>query len=98
MAPILVSSTKGATGHLLGAAGALEAALTVLALHHQRAPPTINLKEPQPADVAGIGHVAAGAGEGSSTGRPLRAALCNSFGFGGVNASLCFARWEGGGS
>ena len=90
--PLLVSSTKGATGHLLGAAGAVEAAFTVLALHHQRAPPTLNLENPQPADVPGIAHVTlAESFEGE---RPLRSALCNSFGFGGVNVCLHFQRWE----
>jgi len=90
--PLLVSSTKGATGHLLGAAGALEAAFTVLALHHQRAPPTINLERVEPADVTGVAHVTLADSDKLHADRPLRAALCNSFGFGGVNASLYFAR------
>lgn len=90
--PLLVSATKGATGHLLGAAGALEAGFTVLALHEQRAPPTINLDTPDPADVNGIAHVTTA---DAWADRPLRAALCNSFGFGGVNASLLFRRWDG---
>ncbi|KOO20908.1 3-oxoacyl [Chrysochromulina tobinii] len=89
--PLLVSATKGATGHLLGGAGALEAAFTVLALHHQVLPPTINLEKPEPADLPGIAHVTVGGAP--ADGRPLRAALSNSFGFGGVNVSLCFARW-----
>lgn len=87
--PLLVSSTKGATGHLLGAAGAVEAAFTVLALHEQRPPPTINLESPE-APPPGISHHT----QCSDDHRPLRAALCNSFGFGGVNVSLCFARWD----
>jgi 3-oxoacyl-[acyl-carrier-protein] synthase II len=90
-APILVSSTKGATGHLLGAAGAVEAAFTVLALHHQQVPPTINLEAPNPppTDVTGVGHVTL---DDPASERPLKGALCNSFGFGGVNVSLLFRR------
>ena len=88
--PLLVSSTKGATGHLLGAAGAVEAAFTVLALHEQRAPPTINLEAAEPSGLDGVEHVTTAADHAD---RPLRTALCNSFGFGGVNASLLFERW-----
>ena len=80
----LVSSTKSMTGHLLGAAGGLEAALTVQALRHQIAPPTINLESPDPdCDLDYVANEA----------RParLRAALSNSFGFGGTNATLAFA-------
>jgi 3-oxoacyl-[acyl-carrier-protein] synthase II len=78
-----VSSTKGATGHLLGAAGALEALLTVRALETGMLPPTLNLDRPDP-DCA-LDHVA-------NQARPARArvALSNSFGFGGVNAALVF--------
>jgi 3-oxoacyl-[acyl-carrier-protein] synthase II len=79
-----VSSNKGALGHLLGAAGAVEAMFTVLSLKHQVAPHTLNLAVP---------------GEGIEldlvTNAPrnmkMRYALSNSFGFGGTNASLCFA-------
>lgn len=99
--PVLVSSTKGATGHLLGAAGAVEAAFTVLALHQQCAPPTINLERADPENVPHIAHVTLEKGEEERTDRtrtrrPLRAALCNSFGFGGVNVSLLFESWSGG--
>ncbi len=76
-----VSSTKGGTGHLLGAAGAVEAIFCVRALETGRLPPTLNLEEPD-ADCA-LDHVAGKA-------RPARArvAMSNSFGFGGVNAAL----------
>jgi 3-oxoacyl-[acyl-carrier-protein] synthase II len=83
-----VSSTKGATGHLLGAAGALEAAFTVLALHTGRVPPTLELG-PETADpdcaAGGLDFV-------PDTGRELRlrAAMSNSFAFGGHNACLLF--------
>lgn len=82
---IAVSSTKGATGHLLGAAGAVEAAFTVLALHHGTAPPTVNLERPDPPLLPLlVARTAMQLGDG-----PM-AALCNSFGFGGTNASLLF--------
>jgi 3-oxoacyl-[acyl-carrier-protein] synthase II len=80
-----VSSTKGATGHLLGAAGALEALLCVLALETGTLPPTINLDDPDlsfPLD-----HVAR-----KPRAAPAGIALSNSFGFGGVNAALLFER------
>lgn len=84
-ARLAVSSTKSMTGHLLGAAGAIEAAYTVLALAHDTVPPTINLDRVDPAcDLDYVPHRA----------RPLamRAALSNSFGFGGTNACLAFRR------
>eukprot|EP00798_Chlamydomonas_sp_ICE-L_P024271 gene24271-9872_t len=82
-ANVAVSSTKGATGHLLGAAGAVESVFTILALHHSIAPPTVNLESPDPKILQNIvGPVA----------QPLRSgpkgAMCNSFGFGGTNACL----------
>jgi len=82
---IPVSSTKSMTGHLLGAAGGIEAVFTVLALHHGILPPTINLDHPDPAcDLDYIPHRA----------RPatVTVALSNSFGFGGVNACLLFRK------
>jgi len=84
---IAVSATKSATGHLLGAAGGLEAIFTVLALRDQIAPPTRNLETPDPAG-DGIDFVA-------GTARPLAMehAITNGFGFGGVNASLVLRRW-----
>lgn len=80
-----VSSTKGFTGHTLGAAGALEAALCVLALSHEFLPPTAGLSEPDPELC--VRHVPPG-----GMARPLQVALSNSFGFGGSNAALVFAR------
>jgi 3-oxoacyl-[acyl-carrier-protein] synthase II len=82
-----VSSTKSMTGHLLGAAGGLEAGITVLAVHHQIVPPTINLDQPDPeCDLDYVPNAA----------RPARIvyALSNSFGFGGTNAALLFKRYE----
>ena len=82
-----ISSIKGATGHCLGAAGAIEAAVTVLALRDQILPPTINYETVDPAcDLDCVPNLA----------RPCRvdAALSNSFGFGGHNAVLAFTRYE----
>ena len=84
--PLAVSSTKGATGHLLGAAGAVEAIFSLLAMRHGRAPPTANLEAPDPALLAGL---VAGAPATLPSGP--RAVLSNSFGFGGTNAALVFA-------
>jgi len=80
-----VSSTKSMTGHLLGAAGALEAFFSVMAIHGRYLPPTINLDDLDP-ECEGLDHVA-------NTGRAAepRLVLSNSFGFGGHNASLVFA-------
>ena len=85
---LAVSSTKSMTGHLLGASGGLEAGITVLAVHRQVAPPTINLDAPDPeCDLDYI----------PNTKRELAIeyALSNSFGFGGTNAALLFRRCEG---
>lgn len=80
---VSMSSTKSAIGHLLGAAGAVEAIYTLLALKHQTAPPTINLDNPfDGCDMDLVPHHAKE--------RPIRAAMSNSFGFGGTNASLIF--------
>jgi 3-oxoacyl-[acyl-carrier-protein] synthase II len=82
-----VSSTKSMTGHLLGGAGALEAALTVLSIRDQVAPPTINLDQPDPDNSLNlISHRQAP--------MAISHAMTNSFGFGGMNASLIFARPE----
>ncbi|TMA37929.1 MAG: beta-ketoacyl-ACP synthase II [Deltaproteobacteria bacterium] len=84
-ARVAVSSTKSMTGHLLGAAGTVEAAYTVLALGHGIVPPTINLDEPDPAcDLDYVPHEARRA--------PVDVAMSNSFGFGGTNVSLVFRR------
>ncbi len=84
---LAVSSTKSMTGHLLGAAGGLEAGLTALAIHHQMLPPTINLDNPDPrCDLDYVPNTARPA--------PVTYALSNSFGFGGTNASLLFKRFD----
>jgi 3-oxoacyl-[acyl-carrier-protein] synthase II len=80
-----VSSTKSMTGHLLGAAGALEAALCIRALETGLLPPTINLEKPDPE--CALDHVANKARQARA-----RVALSNSFGFGGTNATLAFGR------
>jgi len=81
---LAVSSTKSMTGHLLGAAGAVEAALTILALRDQAAPPTINLANPDPDNALNL--IADRARP-----MPIVHAMTNSFGFGGTNASLIFS-------
>jgi 3-oxoacyl-[acyl-carrier-protein] synthase II len=85
-ARVLVSATKSAHGHPLGAAGALEAVITVLALHHGDLPPTLGDAAGIDPDCAGLAHVTGAARRGA---RP-RAALSNSFAFGGSNAVLAF--------
>jgi 3-oxoacyl-[acyl-carrier-protein] synthase II len=80
---VAMSSTKSATGHLLGAAGAIEAIFSILAIRDGVAPPTLNLEEPSRPSV--IDRVAKVAQE-----RPIKVALSNSFGFGGTNASVIF--------
>jgi len=84
---VAVSSTKSMTGHLLGAAGGLEAGITVLAVHDQVAPPTINLDHPdETCDLDYIPH--------KSRAVRITYALSNSFGFGGTNAALLFKKYE----
>lgn len=84
---LLVSSTKSMHGHALGAAGAIEAVATILALRHGVAPPTVNYRTPDPAcDLDIVANVARPA--------PLRYALSNSFAFGGLNAVLALGRAE----
>jgi len=86
-AALRVSSTKAAHGHLLGAGGALEAALTVMALQHGVVPPTLGVGQVDER-CAGLSHVL---GEGRRA-PDLRHAISNSFAFGGTNASLVFSR------
>ncbi len=85
---LLVSSTKGVTGHLLGAAGGVEAVATAKALETGIVPPTANLVCPDPQ--CDLDYVAGGA----RTAHP-QVAISNAFGFGGTNATLVFRRWEG---
>ncbi len=84
---ILVSSTKSMTGHLLGAAGAVEAIITVLALQHQILPPTINLDNPD--EKCTLDYIAHTARKVDN----VHYAISNSFGFGGTNGSLLFKKW-----
>ena len=86
---VLVTSTKGATGHLLGAAGAIEAAYTVMALHSGDVPPTLGYDLVD--EALGI-PIVGPAGVSSKLRASARAAMSNSFGFGGTNASLIFSR------
>ena len=82
---VTMSSTKSATGHLLGAAGAIEAIFSILAIRDQVCPPTINLEKPAvetPLDLA----------PNAKRERKVDVALSNSFGFGGTNASVIFAK------
>ncbi|KPP87224.1 MAG: beta-ketoacyl-acyl-carrier-protein synthase II FabF [Rhodobacteraceae bacterium HLUCCA08] len=82
---VTMSSTKSSTGHLLGAAGAIEAIFSILAIRDQVAPPTINLDDPAvetPIDLA----------PNARRDRAIRYALSNSFGFGGTNASVIFGK------
>ena len=85
---LAISSTKSMTGHLLGAAGGLEAGITALAVHTQQVPPTINLDNPDPeCDLDYVPHTARKL--------PIEYALSNSFGFGGTNAALLLKRYAG---
>ena len=85
---VKISATKSMTGHLLGAAGGIEAIFTALALHEEMLPGTINMENPDPSCdldyiTNGSEHVA------------CEYAMCNSFGFGGTNASVIFRKWQG---
>lgn len=84
---VAISSTKSMTGHLLGAAGAIEAIFSVLAIRDQVAPPTINLDNPD--EGCSLNYV-----PHAAQSRPIRHVLSNSFGFGGTNGSLLFSRFN----
>ncbi|MFU2328091.1 beta-ketoacyl-ACP synthase II [Pseudomonas sp. NFX98] len=86
---IAVTSTKSATGHLLGAAGGIEAIFTLLAIRDQVVPATLNFENPDPA-AEGVDIV-----HGQARPMAIEYALSNGFGFGGVNASVLFKRWQG---
>jgi 3-oxoacyl-[acyl-carrier-protein] synthase II len=86
---VSVSAQKSMLGHTLGAAGALESVATILAIREGAVPPTINLETPDQY-VNGLDLT-----PNKATRRPIRAALNNSFGFGGQNAALVFRRWDG---
>jgi len=82
---VVVNSTKSMTGHLLGGAGGIESVFTVLALHHQKSPPTINIFNQDPeCDLDYCANVARD--------MPIEYALKNNFGFGGTNGALVFKR------
>ena len=85
---VAITATKSATGHLLGAAGGVEAIFSILALRDQIAPPTLNLLHPDEA-AAGLNLVAL-----KPQPMAMQYVLSNGFGFGGVNASLLFKGWE----
>jgi 3-oxoacyl-[acyl-carrier-protein] synthase II len=90
-----ISSTKSMTGHLLGAAGAVEAIFTILALKDQKAPPTINLDNPgnpPELNISDDDFVDLNFVPNVPQELKMDYALSNSFGFGGTNASLLFAR------
>jgi 3-oxoacyl-[acyl-carrier-protein] synthase II len=84
---VAVNSTKSMHGHLLGAAGGLEAVITSLAIYHQVSPPTINIITPDPA--CDLDYV-----PGTAREMKIEAALSNSFGFGGTNGTLAFRRFH----
>ncbi len=83
-----MSSTKSATGHLLGAAGAIEAIFSILAIRDQVAPPTINLDNPVVEPKLDLA-------PNKAVKREVNVALSNSFGFGGTNASVLFGKVDG---
>ena len=87
---LVVNSTKSMTGHLLGGAGGVEAVYSVLALYHQKSPPTINIFEQDIEGGCDLDYCANEARDLS-----IRAAISNSFGFGGTNGTLAFKRFNG---
>jgi 3-oxoacyl-[acyl-carrier-protein] synthase II len=82
---LVVNSTKSMTGHLLGGAGGIESVFTVLALHHQVSPPTINLTDPDPE--CDLDYCA-----NEARAMKIDVAVKNNFGFGGTNGTLVFRR------
>jgi 3-oxoacyl-[acyl-carrier-protein] synthase II len=84
---VTMSSTKSSTGHLLGAAGAIEAIFSILAIRDQVAPPTINLDNPAVETLIDLA-------PNVKVERDITIALSNSFGFGGTNASVVFGKYK----
>ncbi len=84
---LAISSTKSMTGHLLGAAGAIEAVATTLAIKNSKIPPTINIVEPDPE--CDLNYT-----PNNPINKEIKAAISNTFGFGGHNATLCFKKFE----
>jgi 3-oxoacyl-(acyl-carrier-protein) synthase len=84
---IIVGSTKSSTGHLLGAAGALEAIVSIMVTRTGIIPPTINYQGPDPDCDLDYAH-------GGAVKRPVGLVLSNSFGFGGHNVCLALRRWD----
>jgi 3-oxoacyl-[acyl-carrier-protein] synthase II len=85
---LTITANKSMIGHTLGAAGAIEAITTVLAIREGRVPPTINLTDPDP-EAKGLDLT-----PNTAASRDIRVALSNSFGFGGQNTALVFSRWD----
>jgi len=84
---LAISSTKSMTGHMLGAAGGVEAIFSVKAIQEEIVPPTINLDNPDPkCDLNYVPHTAQS--------RKIKAAMSNTFGFGGVNSVVVFKKFE----
>lgn len=85
---LAISSTKSMTGHMLGGAGGIESVFTALSIHHQVAPPTVNLENPD--DECTLDYI-----PGEAREMTIRAAMSNSFGFGGTNAVIIMKKFEG---
>src|SRR5690606_25193228 len=84
---LVMGSTKSMTGHLLGAAGAVESVISLLVCRHGTIPPTINFREADPDCDLDYAH-------NRRVDRPVEIAISNSFGFGGHNVCLAFRRWD----
>ena len=85
---IAISGTKSMTGHLMGAAGAVEGVFTVLSVHHQMAPATLNFSEPDPEIELDVVH-------GESRPMEIRYAMSDNIGLGGHNGAVIFKRYDG---
>ena len=85
---VAISGTKSMTGHLMGAAGAVEGVFTVLSVHHQIAPATLNFEEPDPEIGLDVVH-------GASREMPIRYAMSDNIGLGGHNGAVIFKRYDG---